>query len=93
MVGGILIGDNAPGMPTGAGAFGRTDAAYGMDKPVLLLGRPVDSRLGLLSPNRCVQLSARKSTPQSSTEECVSMLMPSTEGSCSRVRFGVRSVC
>jgi hypothetical protein len=54
MVGGILIGDNAPGMPTGAGAFGRTDAAYGMDKPVLLLGRPVDSRLGLLSPNRCL---------------------------------------
>jgi hypothetical protein len=32
-------------MPSGAGASGRTDTAYGMHKPVLLLGRPVDSRL------------------------------------------------
>jgi hypothetical protein len=32
VAGGILWVDTAPGMPTGAGASGRTDAAYGREK-------------------------------------------------------------
>jgi len=42
-----------PGMPSGAGASGQAVAAYGklfvstLSKPVGLLGRPVDFRLGL----------------------------------------------
>jgi hypothetical protein len=41
-------GDTAPGMPTGAGSI-RADrrGLWEVGKPVLLLGRLVDSRLGL----------------------------------------------
>jgi hypothetical protein len=58
-------------MPPGAGASGRTDAAYGMYKPVLLLGRLVDSRLGLEPESVCATPCPKIHAPTTTTKESV----------------------
>jgi len=53
-------------MPTGAGASGQTDAAYGRElgsQPVVLLGCPVDSRLGYEPESVCATLCPKIHTP------------------------------
>ena len=66
--------DTAPGMLSGAGASGQTDAAYGRELDLspwcYLVARWI--LVWATSPNRCVQLLAQKSTPQ-----------PQTQGECS----------
>ena len=66
--------DTAPGMPSGAGASGQTDAAYGRElgsQPVVLLGCPVDSRLGYEPESVCATLCPKIHAPTTTTKESV----------------------
>jgi len=66
--------DASPGMLLGAGASGQTDAAYGSElersSSVVLLGRPVESRLGFEPESVCMTF-ARKSRPHGLYKESV----------------------
>ena len=65
MAGGILGCEEAPGMHPGQEHLGgpKLPMREIHSQLVLLLGRPVDSRLGLSSPNRCVPLTAHLCLP------------------------------
>jgi hypothetical protein len=60
-------------MPSGVGAYGQADAAYGRElgsQPVVLLSRPVDSPLGFEPESVCNFLPKYPRTNQNDEEEC-----------------------
>jgi hypothetical protein len=66
--------DASPGMLLGAGALGQTDAARGSEpdrsSSEVLLGRPVESRLGFEPESVCMTF-AQKSRPHELYKESV----------------------
>jgi hypothetical protein len=61
-------------MPSGAGASGQADAAYGRElgsQPVVLLSRPVDSRLGYEPESVFATLCPKIHAPTKTTKESV----------------------
>jgi len=71
---GILGAIAHRGMPSGAGASGQADAAYGRElgsQPVVLLSRPVDSRLGYEPESVFATLCPKIHAPTKTTKESV----------------------